>query len=182
MGEYHYPTLETNKIAGIPVKDIAADDAVLFLWTTFPRIFEAQQVIKSWGFSYRTVGFVWVKAANPKFPKHWICDPAAHPFSVHWGMGSWTKSNTEVCLIATRGNPKRLRNDIHQLIYAPVGRHSQKPAIVRQKIVDLVGNVPRIELFARDKAHGWDAWGNEIKVDIQLPVPTRPKGTKVPSA
>ena len=168
MAEAHYPTLSTQSICDLPVADIAADDSTLFLWATFPRIFEAQRVIRSWGFQYCTVAFVWIKAANPKFPKHWVIDPDRYPFPVHWGMGSWTSSNCEVCLIATKGQPKRMQHGIHQLIYAPVGRHSAKPPVVRERITQLAGSLPRIELFARTQAEGWDAWGNQVKSDINL--------------
>ena len=159
----HYPTMPTEDICALPVEKIAADDCLLFLWTTFPKLFEAEKVIKAWGFEYAMVAFVWIKASNPEFPKHWIIDPDRYPFPVHWGMGRWTKSNAEICLLATRGNPKRNHRGIHQLIYEPVGRHSQKPDIVRKRILQLAGNVPRIELFARQKAVGRDVWGNEVK-------------------
>lgn len=159
----HYPTLETSKICSLPIADICQEDAFLFLWATFPKIFEAQKVITAWGFRYSTVAFVWIKASNPNFPKHWIVDPNRYPFPVHWGMGNWTRSNAEVCLLATRGYPKRNQKGIHQLVYQPVGRHSQKPSIVRQRIIQLAGDKPRIELFARQKTQGWDVWGNEVK-------------------
>ena len=80
-----------------------------------------------------------------------------------WGMGYYTRANTELCLLATKGSPlKRISRSVHQIIDSPIGRHSEKPAIVRDKIVELFGDLPRIELFARQKAEGWDCWGDEV--------------------
>ena len=83
-------------------------------------------------------------------------------------MGFWTRSNAEICVLATKGHPKREAKDIHQLIISPVKRHSQKPEEVRDRIVRLLGDVPRIELFARERTEGWHVWGDEIDSDIQL--------------
>lgn len=83
-------------------------------------------------------------------------------------MGFWTRSNTEICLLAIKGRPRRQSKRIHQIIDMPVEEHSKKPDAVRQLIVELMGDIPRIELFARQKWEGWDAWGNEVKSDIQL--------------
>ena len=83
-----------------------------------------------------------------------------------FGLGRWTRGNTEPCLIATKGKPKRINNSISQLIIAPIEKHSKKPDIVREKIVQLMGDLPRIELFAREKIPGWDVWGNEVESDI----------------
>ena len=84
------------------------------------------------------------------------------------GMGYWTRSNTEDCWLATKGHPKRIDASVHQVIMSPVQGHSQKPSIVREKIVQLMGDIPRIELFARRKVEGWDCWGNEVESDIEL--------------
>ena len=85
-----------------------------------------------------------------------------------FGLGNWTRSNAEICLLATRGKPKRQSARIHQLIISPVQSHSQKPQEVREKIVELLGDLPRIELFAREKTDGWDVWGNEVECDIDM--------------
>jgi N6-adenosine-specific RNA methylase IME4 len=144
-----YGLLSLEGIKNLPVKDIASDNSVLLLWATFPTITSAFEVINAWGFTYKTVGFVWVK-------KNKIAD------SLFWGMGYWTRSNAEVCLLATRGKPSRVSAGVHQVVQAPVGKHSSKPVEVRERIVELCGDVPRIELFAREQAQGWDAWGQEI--------------------
>lgn len=118
-------------------------------------MYEAIDVINAWGFEYKTVAFVWIKQ-NPK-NNGWFT-----------GLGRWTRSNAEICLLATKGKPIRFSKCVHQLIISPVEEHSKKPDITRDKIVKLAGNLPRIELFARQKVLGWDAWGNEIECDIQL--------------
>ena len=129
--------------------DLADENCILFLWATYPILDKAFEVIKAWGFEYSTVGFTWVKAnKNGK--------------GFFFGLGNWTRANAELCLIATKGSIKRKDASISQIIYEPRGKHSEKPAIVRDKIVKLVGALPRIELFARQKAEGWEAWGNEI--------------------
>lgn len=147
--EAHYPTMKIQEIEKLPVKDIAGKDCVLFLWTTYPMMQEAMDLIKAWGFKYKTIGFQWVKqnrSGNGLF----------------FGLGRWTRGNTEPCLIAVKGKPKRVDNAVSQLIVSPIGRHSAKPAEARDRIVKLMGDVPRIELFARERVEGWDAWGNEV--------------------
>lgn len=152
---YKYSTMSLDEIKQLPIQAHAADDATLFLWATFPMIREAFSVIPAWGFEYKTIGFLWVKT-NPK------------RFTFAWGMGNWTRSNAEPCLLATRGNPKRIDAGIHSVVIRPRLRHSQKPPEIRHQIVKLCGNVPRVELFAREKSEGWSAWGNEIGNDIEL--------------
>ena len=90
------------------------------------------------------------------------------PINLFFGLGRWTRGNTEPCLIAVKGKPKRINNSISQLIIEPIGKHSQKPDIVKDKIVSLIGDLPRVELFARQKTDGWDVWGNEVESDIRL--------------
>lgn len=147
--EQHYDSLSVEELKQMPLDDLAADNCILFLWVTFPMLNEVFDLIKWWGFNYSTVGFVWVKAKK---------DGTGHFF----GLGNWTRSNAELCLIATKGSIERKDASISQIIYSPVEEHSKKPDIVRDKIVQLAGDLPRIELFARQKAEGWDVWGNEI--------------------
>ena len=113
-------------------------------------------MIRAWGFTFKTVAFTWVKLA-----------PKAN--SIYWGMGFWTRSNAEVCLLALKGHPKRQNAGIHQFVIAHLEQHSKKPGEVRDKIIKLMGDLPRIELFAREKTPGWDVWGNEVESDIILP-------------
>ena len=79
-----------------------------------------------------------------------------------WGLGFWTRSNPEICLLAVKGKPKRVSASVHSVIQAPIEQHSKKPAETRDRIVQLMGDVPRVELFARQTAEGWDCWGNEV--------------------
>lgn len=86
-----------------------------------------------------------------------------------YGMGFWTRSNAEVCLLATRGRPKRQCAGIHQFVISHIEQHSKKPDEVRDKIVKLMGDQPRVELFARQKTPGWDVWGNEVNCTLTMP-------------
>ncbi|MCI9057187.1 MAG: adenine methyltransferase [Oscillospiraceae bacterium] len=148
--EQHYPTMRMEDIKALPVPSLAAEDCVLFLWATFPMLKEALEVIDVWGFTYKTVAFTWVKE-NRKSP------------GLFWGLGYWTRANAEVCLLATRGSPKRQSAAVHQVILSPIEQHSKKPDAVRERIVALMGDVPRAELFARQETPGWDVWGNEVE-------------------
>ena len=151
----HYDTMRLTDIYQLPIQDIADNDCALFLWATCPTLPEALFTMKMWGFHYKTVAFTWVK--RNKKSNGWF-----------WGMGCWTRANSELCLLGTKGKPQRKRTDISQLIYSPLEHHSKKPDIVRKKIIQLCGDIPRIELFARQKIKGWDVWGNEIETDIKL--------------
>lgn len=153
--ERYYPTMTLDAIKNLPVAKIAADDCALFLWTTAPRLRDCFSVIDAWGFTYKSVAFVWVKK-NRKSE------------SLFWGMGHWTRANAEICILATKGNPKRQSAKVHQIILSHLEQHSKKPDETRDRIVTLMGDIPRVELFARKKAEGWDVWGNEVVCDIQL--------------
>lgn len=153
MAENHYPTMDIKDICALPVADIAAKDSALFLWATFPMLPEALRVIEAWGFKFKTVAFVWLK--KNKKADSWF-----------YGLGFWTRSNAEICLLATRGKPKRQDNSIHQFIISPLEGHSKKPDEARDKIVTLMGDLPRVELFARQTPPRWDVWGNEVDSTI----------------
>ena len=160
--ENHYDCQGLDWIKGLPVTDISEDNSILFLWVTFPILKEAFSVIENWGFIYSTCGFVWVKT-NRKYNVNQTSFLPYEALDSFWGLGYWTRSNAELCLIAKKGQISRLSSSVHQLIYEPVREHSRKPDIVRDKIVELCGNIPRIELFARTKIDGWDNWGNETE-------------------
>lgn len=147
--------MRLEELAALPVSDLADTDCALFLWATFPQLPEALRLIRAWGFSYKTVAFVWLKT-NRK-ARTWF-----------YGLGFWTRSNAEICLLATKGHPKRQAANIHQLIVCPVERHSKKPDEARDRIEALMGDLPRIELFARQETPGWEVWGNEVNSDIRL--------------
>ena len=141
--------MKIKNICDLPVKNLCSDNCVLFLWTTYPMLQEAFKLIESWGFKYKTIGFQWIKqnkSGNGYF----------------FGLGRWTRGNSECCLIATKGKPKRINNSVSQLIVSPIQSHSKKPDETREKIVELMGDLSRIELFARQSTKGWDVWGNEF--------------------
>lgn len=149
VAENYYRTMSIQEICNLPISEITEKDAVLFLWVTFPQLPEAFKVMKAWGFSYKTAAFVWVK--QNKSGKGFF-----------FGLGYWTRSNAEICLLGVKGHPKRISNKVFQLIVSPLERHSKKPDEARRRIVELMGDLPRIELFARQETPGWDIWGNEV--------------------
>lgn len=162
--ENHYNTMSVEELKKLPIKNISDDDCILFMWITWPKLVEALELIESWGFKYRTAAFVWVKTFNGR---------------THRGMGRWTRSNTEVILLARKGKISRQSKRISQVVstfddngwtpetvISELKGHSVKPDIFRRKIVSLMGNeLSRIELFARTKIHGWDVWGNDEKLN-----------------
>lgn len=162
MAPAHYPVMKIPAIAELPVGDFADKNCCLFMWATWPRLKEALDVGSAWGFRYVTDAFLWAKT-NPTRGDSFLTRNSGW----HFGLGYWTRANTEPCLLFTKGHPKRINNDVAQLIIAPVGRHSAKPIETYNRIERLVEG-PYLELFARNKQPGWSAWGNEIQSDIQL--------------
>lgn len=152
-----YPVMSSNNIMNLPVKNITADDCILFIWTTDYHLEKCLQTINLWGFNYKTFGFVWAKKTKKGKP---VCFTGAYTM----------KSGCELCLLATKGNIHKLvkSHNIRALIEAQRRKHSKKPDETRERIVELMGDLPRIELFAREKIKGWDTWGNEVKNDIEI--------------
>jgi len=146
--EYKYPVIKPKDLKRLDVGSLAAEDCVMFMWVTAPQLPVGLELMQQWGFTYKTFGFVWVKTTK------------AGDFSM--GMGHYTRSNAELVILGTRGRPKRVSAAVRQVVSAPRGKHSAKPEEVRERIVDLMGDVPRVELFAKDSAEGWDCIGNEI--------------------
>ena len=153
--ESHYPTMTIEEIQALPVSELADKDCAMFMWITFPLLKESLSVLSAWGFKFKTIAFVWIKQ-NRKSD------------SLFWGMGYWTRANAEFCVLATKGKPKRMAKNVHQVIVSHIEEHSKKPDEARRRIVRLMGDLPRIELFARQKSAGWDVWGNEVESDIIL--------------
>ena len=152
--DHHYKCMAMKDIKELPVQSIADKDCVLLMWCTDPLLNRQIEVISAWGFEYKTVGFYWVKQNKNKQKSTYLK-----------GTGYWTRANPEICLLATKGKPKRLGANVDRLVIADRGIHSRKPAMIKDKIVELCGDLPRIELFARDVGlfpNGWDYWGNEI--------------------
>ncbi len=151
--ESHYNTMKENELNALPVHQVAADDCVLFLWTCWPMLQQSLRVLDAWGFKYKTCAFSWLKA-----------DPYrlfALEEDVWMGLGYWTRSNTEPCLLATRGKPKRTAADVRQGLIEKAREHSRKPDCVHERIERLVAG-PYLELFARQTRPGWTSWGNEV--------------------
>lgn len=150
-----YDVMGVDDIKALPVGDIAADDSVLLMWWVASQPLEALALVDAWGFTLKTMtGFVW--------NKHTV---TGKPF---FGMGYWTRAGAECALIATSGKPKPASRSIRSVRSAPVGRHSSKPAAFRDDIVTLCGDLPRVELFARQRTPGWDVFGNEVEGSIEL--------------
>ncbi len=159
-----YKTLSKEEICNFKVKDIADNNSILLMWITFPKLEWAFDVMKMWGFEYRTNAFTWIKLNKEN----------KEPF---WGMGYYTRSNAEICLLGKRGEGIQAKShSVNSVIMHPIMEHSKKPPIIREKIVELFGDIPRIELFARKEDflfeckdwQGWDVWGNEVESDIDL--------------
>jgi N6-adenosine-specific RNA methylase IME4 len=148
--EAHYPTMDIEQIKQMPVTEITDDNSILFLWVTFPLLQEGLDVIKAWGFIYKTLGFGWVKTT--KNGKLFI------------GMGHYTRSNLEVCLLGIKGKPVIISRDVSNVHVSKVEQHSQKPIQIKDKIVRVFGDIPRLELFSREITPGWDV------IDMNLDV------------
>jgi N6-adenosine-specific RNA methylase IME4 len=152
----NYETMTLDEIKALPVAPLAADDCALLLWGVWPEHPGVLDVIAAWGFEYKTAALVWVKTTKNAE----VITLGGN--GLHWGMGFATRSNTEPCLLATRGCPLHLSADVHQVIIAPVGKHSEKPDEAYRRIERLYPG-PYLELFARRKREGWITWGNEIE-------------------
>ena len=167
----HYDCLDAKKLASLPIADLAARDCALFLWAVDPLLHQAIDLIRAWGFEYKTVGFYWVKL-NAK---------AKHEADFFTGLGYWTRANPEQCLMATRGKPLRRAKDVRRLVVESRREHSRKPECVRDRIERLVGG-PYLELFARETKPGWDCWGNQAGLFDQGAAPTRRQPSRLVDA
>lgn len=147
-----YDTMSVDDICSLPVGNIAADNCALFLWITNPLLNEPFKVISAWGFQYKTVAFYWNKKCK-------------RSDKLKMGMGHYTRPNCEPLLLAMKGSLEVLDHSINQVVFATIENHSKKPAIFRNLILKLFGDLPRIELFARERAQGWSSWGNEVGVN-----------------
>jgi|SRR5215471_16847418 len=151
-----YQTMGVEQLALLPVRDLAAPDCVLFCWGIWSMVPETLHLIRSWGFEFKSCAFVWTKADTTQLEMF-----EEFPNDGQWGLGFWTRQNSEYCLLASRGSPKRLNADVRQAIIEPRREHSRKPECVYGRIERLVAG-PYVELFARTRRAGWDAWGNEV--------------------
>ena len=151
----HYSTMKLKDICALPIKDLTNDNCVLFMWWIASQPKEALQVVESWGFTIKTMtGFNWIKTTKTG--------------KLDFGMGFWTRAGSECCLIAVKGKPKRINAGIRSVILQQRTLHSKKPDIVREEIVKLMGNLSKLELFARQNTIGWDVFGNEVNNSIKI--------------
>ena len=154
--EQHYPTMGLDDLRLLPVETLAAPDCALFLWTTWPHLIQATYLLNAWGFQYKGCAFCWLKADNRQ-PDFFQAEVAPQ-----MGMGYWTRASSEPCLLATRGEPKCRRHDVHQGVIAPRREHSRKPEGIHARIERLVAG-PYLELFARQSDRpDWTFWGNDV--------------------
>lgn len=149
----HYPLMMTDDIKALPVSEIAAEHSVLLLWAVNPMVPHAIEVMKAWGFTYKTLGFIWAKTTSRT-------DMSWAP-KYHMGLGYWTRANSEIVLLGVRGKPTRLAKDVRQLIVSSRREHSRKPDEFYERVQRLCGG-PYIELFSRKSRPGWISWGDEV--------------------
>ena len=153
--DHHYATMPIEHAKLLPIQDISADNCILVMWWVGSQPQEALDLVKAWGFTIKNMnGLVWVKRTKTD--------------KAHFGMGYYTRAGSESAIIAVKGKPKIVGHGVRAVRQAVVGEHSEKPAVFRDDIVKMCGDIPRIELFARKKVTGWDSWGNEIKSDVAL--------------
>ena len=154
----HYPLMSIEAICALPMRDIVSENAALFLWVTFPRLYDAQSVFSAWGFEYKTQAFTWVKLNS-------------NSMGVFTGMGSYTRSNAELCLLGIRGKMPVAAHDVHSVIMSPIQQHSRKPVDQFSRIEKLYPNKNYLEMFARRPRSGWSVFGNEVEGSIRLLTP-----------
>jgi len=174
----HYDTMSVDEMCKLPINEIADENCVLFMWWVGSQPKEAIKLAESWGFTIKTMtGFNWIKTSKKPLLPQAIIDTISPIFKkfnlifipkLFFGMGFWTRAGSECCLIAVKGKPKRINAGIRSVVVEPIDKHSKKPNVFREQIVKLMGDVPRVELFARNSSVGWDIWGNEVESTIVL--------------
>lgn len=178
---HKYNLMSNEEIEEMDIQSISKDDCILFLWATMPNLPSALEIMKAWGFQYKTVAFTWVKTPKNKKPqilvkideikeriqkagrKKAINIPLNDKIKFHWGMGNYSRACVELVLLGVKGKPKRVDAGVHQVVLSEVRRHSQKPEEVHRRIERLMGNdVDKVELFARNKVDGWTTIGDHL--------------------
>lgn len=157
--EDHYQTMDLAALCALPVGSVAAKRCALFMWIVDSHVDAALALGAAWGFRFKTVAFIWLKERMHDAGQiDWISGDVPEP---RISMGYWTRKQAELCLLFTRGAPRRLAKDVRQVIVAPRREHSRKPDDQYARIEALVGG-PRLEMFARQPWPGWSAWGNQV--------------------
>lgn len=157
--ERHYAVMGLDNICALPVRQLAAKDAHLFIWTTGPCLRQTFEVIEAWGFRYSAVAFTWVKLKRSHNPTQLRVLPTSEA-DLHVGLGLTTRKNAEFCLLARRGNARREAKNVREIILSPVREHSRKPDEAYDRVQRYCAG-PYLELFSRQQRPGWDTWGNE---------------------
>lgn len=153
--EAKYNTMTIEDLKNLDVESLCDDDCVLIMWWVGSMPQEAIDLVNAWGFKLKNMnGFVWKKLTKR------LLD--------FFGMGFWTRAGSESAIIATRGKPKPASRSIRAVQSAVVGRHSEKPQKFRDLAVELVGDVPRLEMFSRGEFEGWDVFGNQCQGSIKI--------------
>lgn len=172
----HYTLMDEEALSALPVKSIATKPCVLFMWATGPKLDQAFRVAEKWGFHYRGMAYIWIKTKKSDL---------SVPVGARGVRPSFVKPITEFVLVFSTNKKGRtfklLTEKQKQLIFAPIAEHSRKPADVRERIVELLGDLPRIELFARESAPGWSSWGNEVDKFDNINTPTNTAQTISPT-
>jgi len=162
-----YDLMSDEELQSLNVQEISDETCVLCMWATYPKIQEALDLIKAWGFEYKTKLFTWIKTNQNG--------------TLFIGMGHYTRSNDEIILLGVKGKVTRIDAGIRSVELLPITKHSQKPNLFRNRIVQLFGDLPRIELFARSKIPGWVCLGNEVDgQDIRVSLEQISNGTYNP--
>lgn len=153
-----YTTTKTKDLSLLDVNNIADDDCALFIWTTDSHIPDALELIKAWGFKYKTVAFKWIKQTSSG--------------NTYKNVAPWTMKSCEICLLATKGSmlKYKIKNNTEELVFAERTKHSRKPDEVRRRIIDMFGDLNSLEMFARYSVDGWDVFGNEAPNSIEIPI------------
>jgi len=171
----HYPVMATEEICKMPIKSLASENCALFMWAIWPKIFDSKVVAESWGFEYSTLAFEWLKLGRNwsklKFQLSMLNSIESHDLLeklLFFGMGHYTRANPEPCLLFTRGSVPVATRKERNVLFAPIGRHSEKPDGQYGKIENLYPNARRLELFARKRRVGWDSFGNEVDGSVVI--------------
>lgn len=155
----HYRRMSLEEIAALPVREISAPHAHLFLWITGPEFVRGSHlpIMSAWGFQPSAIAFTWIKLNPSQHSALFMTDS-----SFHMGQGYTTRKNAEFVVLGRRGKPRRHANDIRELIIAARREHSRKPDQFYERVERYVGPVRKLEMFSRTQRPGWDAWGDEV--------------------
>jgi N6-adenosine-specific RNA methylase IME4 len=164
----HYAVMKLKDIAAFPVKQLAAKDCHLFMWSSAPFLFAHMNMLRGWGFRYSSIAFTWVKLKEGMDPEQFTVAHLAEE-DLHVGMGLTTRKNTEIVILGRRGSPKRLSKKVRELILAPVREHSRKPDEIYQRIEEYCPG-PYLDLFSRENHKGWTAFGFEAGKFDRAPI------------